>query len=800
MNNPARQYKIAQQITSIFLILIFVIPSFLFSLLFPRPIYASGTYQLDTNFPVIVAGYDGFTSIYAIEEDDAYIYLGGGFQFIGKTKHNYMALYNKTTNQIETFSDHPDGEIEVAVPDGSGGWYVGGKFTKIGNHPIQNLVHIKADKTIDTAWTPNPDNRVRTIYYDGTYLYVGGDFTNIGGHAINRLAKLNAGTGAPVLTWNPNPNQNVFKVVKDGSDIYVAGEFNTIGGSPIYSLARVNDINGDADAAWDPNPILGTPLGIVQDIAISSSHVYAVGNFYTIAGSSRGNGAKLSKTAPITVDPWNPNTDQGIRTIHLNLPDGEIYIGGSFYTVGGETIGFAAKVNDTTGAVDTSWAQSVINGITHAILVSGSRVYLGGNFSNMGGDGTYYATSLSKTDATQIPSWTINFSDTVYTLAEQGQYIFIGGNFTIANAQKVRNIARFEKSTGNIDLTWNPQASHEVYAIAVDDTAVYVGGVFDSVGGVIRRKVAKLTKTTGNVVLGWEVPSIAWGDIVYTLALTPTYLYIGGDIGTHPQHTRRVNLTDGSGTGWPTISSYHVRKILHHPSGVYTGGSFTWIGGESRNYIAKLSEATGLADPSWDPSADNTVLAVHIKDNALFLGGTFNAIGTETRNNIAKLNLDGTLDMGWNVDLNQTVYDIETNDSDVLFVGEFSTINGDPIPYFGKADIATGAVDTSFNFEVDNNTFAILRSGNNLYIGGDFGSVQGNQYFKHIAKIVYTPSSTPSTPPPSSSSSSNQNQPTANNTQGKTNPLLAPTCDKEKPKGIPDLFQIDIKDRTAKLY
>ncbi len=749
----------------------------------PSRIYASGTYELDLNFNLTTDGV-----IYTMAQDDDYVYFGGSFFLVGKRRYNNMVLYNTSGNTIENFVDHPNGYVQAVFPDGSGGWYIGGNFDKVGSHNIQNLARIKPDRTVDTTWTPNPDNQVRTIFYDGTHVYIGGDFTIIGGQSINRLARVNPTTGLPDISWNPNPNGYVNKIIKDGSDIYVCGVFNTIQSTPRSGLAKLDAGTGSL-LGWNPNP-----NNSVLDIDVSPSHVYVVGYFTTIDSTPRNYAAKLDKGTGAVDPTWNPNPDTWPTVIRYSS-GGDIFVGGLFTFIGGDTRQYAAKLNNTNGDADPLWLPPYqINDMVLSILPSGANVYFGGNFNNLiTEDGASYVISTNKTTGAKTPGWNFNFSNQVWTMAEQGSYIFMGGIFTVADGIRRQNIARFQKSNDQLDTVWDPRANNQIFKVMVDDAHVYVGGDFTTIGGAPRNKVARVNKTNGLTDPGWIVPSFGSADRVFSLGISPHHVYIGGDSSNPALRLQKVNKSDGSIVpSWSPNPDDIVRKVLYDTSGIYAGGEFTTIGGQPRNYLAKLDETTGLPDPSWNPSPDRAVIEIYKTDTNLFIGGFFTFIGTETRERIAKLNLDGTLDMSWSVSLDNYINTITTDSENVYFVGTFSDINGQGIGYGGKVNKQTGVLDTVFNLELTDKTYSIIVNSNAIYLGGAFGSIKNNQYFKNLAKITYAL--------PTLSLNQNQSNISANNTQGKTNPLEAPKCNNEKPKGIPDLFQIDTKDTTAKLF
>ncbi len=67
---------------------------------------------------------------------------------------------------------------------------------------------------------------------------------------------------------------------------------------------------------------------------------------------------------------------------------------------------------------------------------------------------------------------------------------------------------------------------------------------------------------------------------------------------------------------------------------ILVGGYFTTIGGQTRNFIARLDPATGLAD-SFNPNANNAVFTIAVQaDGKILAGGIFtgtNSIGGQTR-------------------------------------------------------------------------------------------------------------------------------------------------------------------------
>ena len=100
-----------------------------------------------------------------------------------------------------------------------------------------------------------------------------------------------------------------------------------------------------------------------------------------------------------------------------------------------------------------------------------------------------------------------------------------------------------------------------------------------------------------------------------------------------PQHALAQSALDG----FEANANGIVRAVAVQPDGkVLVGGSFTTIGGQTRNFIARLN-ADGSADASFNPGADSTVYSLAVQpDGKVLVGGIFTTIGGQTRNQIGR--------------------------------------------------------------------------------------------------------------------------------------------------------------------
>ncbi len=160
---------------------------------------------------------------------------------------------------------------------------------------------------------------------------------------------------------------------------------------------------------------------------------------------------------------------------------------------------------------------------------------------------------------------------------------------------------------------------------------------------------------------------------------------------------------------------------------IYAGGSFTTIGGTTRNRIASIKVSDGTLN-GWDPSSDNTVYALAISPdgNTIYAGGDFTTIGGQTRNRIAALNAtDGTATT-WDPDANYLIRAFAIYNDQIYAGGNFTIIGGEKRNNIAAIDVTTGNL-TDWNPNADNSVTTLLISpdGNTIYAGGAFKNIGG---------------------------------------------------------------------------
>jgi len=574
-----------------------------------------------------------------IVSDDNYTYIGGEFTNIGPNTGQGVTI-DPSTGIAATDMPLVNGSVNIAVPDGNGGWYIGGSFTSVEGVDRNHLAHIKPDKTVNLEWNPNmsigeyPDiHEVRVIAISGNNIYVGGQFTSIGGKARTNIAKLNNTTGDADETWNPGANNKILTIAISGDDIYVGGEFTKIGGQSRNRIAKLNNTTGDANETWNSGA-----NNRVWTIAISGDDIYVGGEFTYIGVQSRNRIAKLNNTNGDADETWNPSANSVVWSIALAGEN--IYAGGNFTSIGGEPRNYIAKLNNTDGIADPNWNPNA-NQSVRIIAISGDDIYLGGNFSSIGGQTRNRIARFHNSDGTLDEAWNPNANSYVYTIALSGDDIYVGGSFTSIGGQTQKCLAKLNNTNGAANVAWNPNSNSVVRAITISGDDIYVGGQFTIIGGQTRNYIAKLNNTDGTADLNWNPNA---NTIVWSIAISGDDIYVGGQFtiigGQTRNYIAKLNNTDGAADAtWNPNASGTVNTIAIYGDDIYVGGGFTSIGGQTRNRIAKLNNTNGNPDASWDPNINSIVRLIYISNDNIFAGGEFTSVGGKAQQNFAVFDL-----------------------------------------------------------------------------------------------------------------------------------------------------------------
>ena len=331
----------------------------------------------------------------------------------------------------------------------------------------------------------------------------------------------------------------------------------------------------------------------------------------------------------------------------------------------------------------------------------------------------------------------------------------IGGDFTTVLGVARSRIARLN-ADGTLDTAFDPNPNAFVLSIALQaDGKILVSGGFNTIGGQPRSIIARLDAVTGLVDPLDPFNPNPNSSIRAIAVQADGKILVGGDfngansIGGQPRNfIARLDAVTGLADSFNPNANGLVYSIVVQADGkILVGGDFNGansIGGQPRNRIARLDATTGLAD-SFDPNANGDIRSIAVQaDGKILAGGNFigaNSIGGQLRNRIARLDATtGLADLTFDPNANGEVKSIAVQpDGKILAGGNFNNIGGQLRQFIGRVDAATGLAD-SFNptGDTDINSIAVQPDGK-IVAGGFFTTLAPNGQAavtrNHIARL-----------------------------------------------------------------
>lgn len=581
------------------------------------------------------------------------LYIGGTFSSVGPCTGGGVPLSRASSDLPGNFPKVA-GTVLAVIADGSGGWFIGGRFSAVGTLPRLNLAHVLRDGTVSNL-APQPNGAVSCLALGGGALFVGGEFTSIAGQPRAYLAAVEPISGA--------------------------------------LIERTPAVSG-----------VGYLATSVSALALSRDRLYIGGDFTALGDQSRENlGACDAHTGAVL--PWRVEADGKVEA--LTLSDRALYIGGHFAHLNSVRRNLGGAVDATTGTVlpwdpngSNSSPDEVFGPYIGSIDAHGRSVFVAGHFNEVGGQ---TRGGLAELDAVtgQASGWNPNpvvagsIAPFVYTLAVHGETVYVGGLFDRMGGAARSFVAALDARSGTA-LAWDPSPNFEVHALAVDGATIYVGGSFNLLHTVQRRGLAALDATSGNVLPWSPNPD---GFYVDALAVQGRTLYVGGffsAIGGQPrENIAAVDIPSGAITAWNPAATGPVAAVLPANGVIYAAGGFGAIGGQPRSFVAALDSLTGAAT-TWNPGANDLVNALTIGGQTIYAGGWFSHIGGAVRNALAAIDASSGAATGWNPNCDGVVDALACDGTDVYAGGIFSTIGGQPRRSLASLDRVSG-VATSWN-------------------------------------------------------------------------------------------------------
>jgi len=506
---------------------------------------------------------------------------------------------------------------------------------------------------------------VRAIVADGSGVFIGGTFGTVNLGAP--IAAANVVRWDPTNAWSVLGDgvNGIVNVMAVGSDhLYVGGYIRAPGTGEDVGLARWDYDQQTWSIPGNGVHDLGVPH--VEMLGIIGDQLYVGGIFGFVDRQSPVavlNAARWN-TNTGQWSTWSGVAGDGVEgwpEVALAV-EGRLYVGGAFshVTQSGTSVltGNVIRWDDVSGTpqgLAHSGGQGVAGRIFAMAAMDGD-IYVGGTFRSVG---ALTCRSIARWDGAQ---WHGLGSDggcgvdsSVSSLAVADGYLYVGGSFTEANFGPnpvvANGIARWDPQAG----IWSALESGggngvigQVRALAVMDNQLFVGGYFEQVnpGNPIDANHIASWDLTGQ---GWSALGSNGGNglsnfVSDMLVVGLDLFVVGGFFDANVGADLRVHsiarwngqewskLGTGAGSGLAR-SAYTLATANGY---LYVGGSFTSVN-RDEEVPARRVARWNLAEGGWSalgggigddlPLGDDVVYALQVTDGELYAGGSFTIAG-----------------------------------------------------------------------------------------------------------------------------------------------------------------------------
>jgi uncharacterized delta-60 repeat protein len=703
---------------------------------------------------------DFYSGVAAIAvQSDGKILVGGGFSTLDGQSVTNIGRLDRDGMLDPGFNSRADSGVVSLALQADGKIVVGGDFTNLAGATRTLIGRLNGDGTVDPTFNPaasggsysymGPYVSSMALQADGNIL-LGGRFTTLAGQTrtnIGRLVNTESATQSLAfdgssITWlrggtSPEVWRTRFDASTNGIDWFNLDSAARIPGGwqvgglalPTNATIRVRGfLTGGYgnSSSWSVENIVGPPA-VIQG---PENRTNNAGTLATFSAQAGGSGVLSYQWCKDGASLTNGGNVFGVQTPTLTLTN----------VLGADDGGYSVVISTTWGSVTSLVARLsvvdpfIISSPPNKSVNQGQTVTLTATAA-----GTAPLSYQWRQNGVSLPgATTASMTLTNAQGTNVGVYdVVVSNTFgTVTSAESVLTVNLVDADQ------WNTGANYVDSLVILTNGKIVVSGLFTTVQGVPCNYLARLNPDGSLDENLWTLNNNCIADSL--IALPDGKLVMGGDITSTPGERVRRLFPDGTReTAFAPGAGYAVACVTMQPDGKFlVGGSFTTLGGQTRNSIGRLN-ADGSLDTTFNPGANAYVLSLVLQlDGKILVGGTFTNLAGQPRNCIGRLNADGTLDASFNPGASrisdQAVETMSVQaDGKILVGGRFTTLGGEPHSNFGRLS-ADGTIDSTFNPAVEGPSAAVwcilLQADGRIILGGYFGTVNG-QVRTNIARL-----------------------------------------------------------------
>ncbi len=738
-----------------------------------NPGHPDSLYPVNNNYYDLVAShqyYQEATSASSIIKKNGKYYIAGNFS--GITDNNGSALIIDTVTHaiINNRKWRVNGIVNSAIPDGQGGFYIGGSFTKIGDSSRKYIAQINSSGQ-PTAWRPITDSFVNVLLKRNDTLFIGGSFKNFAGKLRSCFAMYstsgdslcrNGGASA----FNFYNSIHTFIIQKD--TLIYGGIPAGVGSS--YKGIRKYNFKNDVNLGW---ALTFTDYTYVYQLALSPDESTLIYSGYYNGEYIKGVSNRFgTQTYYINVSMYWPDDPTSGKVYGMKVIGNKAYSAGSFEHVLNSSGTYFRKgffaFNPNTGSLYLE--DLTLNAYPTFLDAKDDKLFLSGKFTSIRGVNREQF-AIVDTGTLNIGSWNFAPSDPLTALAFNGQTAFVGGKFKGVYSSSRNGFAVIDSASRSLQ-SFNPANMNfaEVKRLFVRGDSLFVLGYVTTYNSCVsqadtRFKVYSIS--TGAEYSTGGVPAYYADDMI----VDTNYVYVSSAYSLKRYSLPGLVWDQSWGYNWSQSSGKHsLTYLIAGSDKIYAIGDtkyFTCANtlNPKRGYFDVYSKATGIIQNLYYYEGASNLYDIIQFDHALltgnklFIQGYFSQLNGSPRRNFASININTGLLTPWqasfpNLNLGQSVFhktsDMKLFRGNIWFGSRGGQVLSDGSLFSGFAamDTVTGNLIaqplsirkndlTAPNFSYGGTVNDFILSGSELSFAGAFDTIN-NVAFRNIAFFKLT--------------------------------------------------------------